>query len=459
MSTQKHKNPSYFVNCKLSIANLCFFIALTVLPNIMLNAQRELTPDQKPFPNCPYEYDLDRLTTDPVKGPVKSIIQTSNADSIYQWRKPHNIIIQGKQLNSSYDTSGRLCSFTEYEVSVKDTASYTVSRSTPLPFLQQSTDQFYLKKIKVYTFQDGLLIRKKDENWLYKFEFDRHRNLSAVYSFLYKRLVDEEHLSFNQFNKPVLDESYSYGFDFTHKDPSTMTKAEKEKFRSTTDAFDYDDAGHLIAHKMNNNGKVYWMDYFKYDSVGNLILEGRCEDFKGNVNSCKCKKFHATQGFEYDQQHRRTREYSIGDWKPNGWDDYYEYDDQGRKIRKYGYDILKKQRTLSSDIYFTYDSLDHLIRKEAVVGYFISDFFYFKYPRVDMGEWPPKVKIEEWQYDTYGNLVSHKVELKNGQVYEIRIQYEYDTYGNWVKKTMFRVYSDKGKETLQTLARRIEYYN
>lgn len=425
-------------------------IALNFLAEDQLLAQSDPFPYEKPFPDFPTEYSHCLRHDISVKGPVKSVIQTTNANAYSQWNNPNSVIVKGEQLEYRYDTLGQLISFIKYIVSVKDTFAYHASKSTPLPILQQGSATFSLRKEEVCTYQNGLLVQNIHDDFLREFSFDKHQNLSDIYHYKNNRLIAETHLVFNQFNMPILNEEFVYGYKFDHKDPLEMSPKEKEKYRSITFAYDYDKDGHMIAHKMNNSGSAYWMDRFEYDSVGNLIFEGRCKDFKGDVSSCECKKFHINHGYEYDQQHHMTRNYLIGDWKPEAWDYHYEYDDQGRETRRYKYEVRGEQRTFTSDVHYTYDTLGNLVLKEAVLGKFLSNISYFGYPMVHS---------EQWQYDTQGNLILHKIHQENGKDQEIRFQYEYDSYGNWTKKSQFRVHSDGTLEPMETLAREIEYYD
>lgn len=434
---------------------LFFLIASLIVVNVLagdrLWAQRDLFPYRKPYPECPSEYTIVLRYNLEVKGPVKSIVQTSNA-SIYRIldNKPgsNKMRVKGCQMEYQYDTLGRPTTFVRYEVLVNDTFSFPPLKSNLLPVLQESTSVFTLNKEEECTYHDGLPIREVEGDNRFEYAYDNHRNLSGTYHFMKNRLVAEKHISFNKFDKPVLHEEFVYGYKFSHKDPLKMTNAEKEDFRGIAHGYDYDELGNMVAHKMNN-GSVCWMDRYEYDESGNLVSAGRCQDYKGKITSCKCKHYKASFGYEYDQQHRMTREYSIGDWKPEGWDDYYEYDDEGRKTRQYHYDVRQNERTFTRDIRFSYDSMGNLVRKEAVLGQFLSNNSYFGYP---------VVTEELWQYDEQGNLVLHKIHQANGKDQEIRFQYVYDAYGNWTWKAMFRVYSDGVVEPMETLSRYIEYY-
>ena len=199
---------------------------------------------------------------------------------------------------------------------------------------------------------------------------------------------------------------------------------------------------------MNNGNTAKWMDYFVYDSLDNMILEGRCNGYNGDNSSCECKGFHASQGYEYDEQHHLIRKYSIGDWKPSGWDYYYQYDSAGREIEYKHYDVLGSKRTFDRHIQTTYDSAGRIVKKEALVGDFRPTEFVF----IDSEK-------EEWTYDEYGNLVEHVVYETKAKPHRIVCyQYKYDQYNNWVKRVRYEGASDDSMIPTKITERKIEYY-
>ena len=164
--------------------SLIFLILLQVIWNILvgsiLNAQPVPFPYTKPFPNCPSSYDLHTLKDISVKGPVKSIIQTSSTTRYMGWDESSRVYVRGNQTEYHYDSLGRLSTYTQYEVTVKDTVAFPPSTSTTLPILQQSTDQFSLSLYISYILQDGLLVKRTMEDGQYEFKFDKHRNLTEI---------------------------------------------------------------------------------------------------------------------------------------------------------------------------------------------------------------------------------------------------------------------------------------
>ena len=217
----------------------------------------------------------------------------------------------------------------------------------------------------------------------------------------------------------------------------------------TLDCYCYDERGNKVAHQMNNH-KVQWMDAFVYDSLDNMIFKGRCNGYKGDNNTCKCKGFSASCGYEYDDRHNMIRKYSIGDWKPSGWDNYYQYDSAGREIECKDYDVKGTQRTLDRHIQTTYDSAGRMVKKEALVGEFRINESFFDYKMA---------VLEEWSYDEHGNLVEHVgYQTKANPFRIVRYQYEYDQQGNWVKCVRYEGSSDYSMVATEVVWRKIEYY-
>ena len=191
------------------------------------------------------------------------------------------------------------------------------------------------------------------------------------------------------------------------------------------------------------------MESFVYDSLNNMIFMGGCEDYRGNNNSCKCKGFHAYQGYEYDERHRLIREYSIGDWKPSGMDCYYQYDSAGREIERKHYDVKGTQRTFDRHIQTIYDSAGRIVKKEALVGEFRINESFFDYKMA---------VLEEWSYDEHGNLVEHAgYQTKANPFRIVRYQYEYDQQENWVKRVRYESCNGSMIAT-EVVWRKIEYY-
>ena len=283
------------------------------------------------------------------------------------------------------------------------------------------------------------------------FEYDKNGLLTKISTY-YPEFdgLSETVITLNDNGKPVRVEVFNYRDELKSKRGQSDLGPSGVKSVGIVDCYCYDERGNRVAHQMNNGKTAQWMDYFVYDSLDNMIFEGRCNGYRGDNNSCKCKKFHADHGYEYDNQHRLIREYSIGDWKPSGMDTYYQYDSAGREIEYKHYEVRGSQRYFDRQIQTTYDSVGRMVKKEALLGGFRIDDDIFNYIIADM---------EEWAYDEHGNLVEHVgYQTKERPFKIVRYQYSYDQHGNWVKRVRYEGASDDSMTATEVLERKIEYY-
>ena len=342
-----------------------------------------------------------------------------------------------RQLTWKFSPAGHLFLCHVNETFIKDIADYDFNDDRPL-----SDDNFVsTDTLAYYSFNSaGQMCQVINENYSSKktFEYDQNGHLTKVATYYWDTdVLSEKTIALNDDGKPV-----------------RVEERRKENRNGligigTLDCYCYDERGNKVAHQMNNH-KVQWMDAFVYDSLNNMILEGRCNDYNGDNNSCKCKEFRASKGYEYDDQHHLIRDYSIGDWKPSGSDCYYQYDSAGRKIDYKHYDVRGTQRTFDSHIQTTYDSAGRTVKKEALLGEFRINESIFDYIMAD---------LEEWAYDEHGNLVEHVGYQTKVKPYKIvRYQYEYDQQGNWVKRIRYEGVSRDSMTATEVVLRKIEYY-
>ena len=282
------------------------------------------------------------------------------------------------------------------------------------------------------------------------FEYDQYGHLIKKSTY-YRKFdgLSEKVITLNEKGKPVRVEEFVYKDVLkSRKCPSDLGPSGKKSV-GIIDCYCYDERGNKVAHQMNN-GDVQWMDYFEYDSLDNMVFKGRCNGYKGDNTTCKCKGFRASRGYEYDTKHNMIRDYSIGDWKPSGMDIYYQYDSAGREIEYKHYDVRGTQRDFTRHIQTTYDSAGRMVKREALLGEFRINESIFDYIMAD---------LEEWTYDEHGNLVEHigyKTKVKPYKI--VRYQYTYDQHGNWVKRVRYEGTSDDSMTTTEVLERKIEYY-
>lgn len=264
-------------------------------------------------------------------------------------------------------------------------------------------------------------------------------------------VMSVEVITLNSEGKPVRMVENYYAEELKHRlCPSDLGPSGIKQQDSVVDTYCYDERGNLLAHQINNRKT----NYYVYDSLNNLIFEGRCHVYRSEGNSCKCATFSANQGYEYDNRHRLIREYSIGEWTPSGWDTYYQYDSAGREIDYKHYGIRGEERTFDLHIRTTYNPAGKMVKKEALIGEFrVDEALYeafFKYPMVVM---------EEWAYDEFGNIVEHVVyQTKDKPLQIVRYQYRYDPQGNWIRRLRFVGESEETMTLTEILEREIEYY-
>ena len=319
------------------------------------------------------------------------------------------------------------------------------------------TDKEYnsVEPIKIYSFDaSGRITQVIDTRYSNtdSFEYDKYGRLTKI-STHYKDVINwhEDVITLNAEGKPVRVETVQHRFEDALKQSSSKSKNKSNKYLDYGDTYCYDERGNMVAHQMNNGNTAKWMDYFVYDSLDNMILEGRCNGYNGDNSSCECKGFHASQGYEYDEQHHLIRKYSIGDWKPSGWDYYYQYDSAGREIEYKHYDVRDTQRTFDRHIQTTYDSAGRMVKKEALLGSFKVNEAIFNDTR--------KAILEECSYDEHGNLSEHVVYQTEDEIFKlVRYQYSYDQHGNWIKRVRFEGDNEKSMTVTEILERQIQYY-
>ena len=396
----------------------------------------------EPYPELQLFYGGHNHLNISLNGAVNSVEQTKVLK--------HGKDLLAKQQTWGFLRNGHLCINQVIELFLKDSLGYDLNNARPLSEEDCDSTAFVCR----YCFNSsGALTQVLFGNYRsdLHFEYDQNEQLTTISTYYQSfDVLNEKVITLNSEGKPVRVEEFNY------KDESKSKRAcpsdlghHGEKSVGKIDSYCYDDRGNLVAHQMNNGG-IKKMESFVYDSLNNMIFMGGCEDYRGNNNSCKCKGFHAYQGYEYDERHRLIREYSIGDWKPSGMDTYYQYDSAGREIDYKHYDVRGTQRTFDSHIQTTYDSAGRIVKKEALLGDFRINESIFDYIMA---------VLEEWSYDEHGNLVEHVCYQTKANPFRIvRYQYEYDQQGNWVKRVRYEGSSDYSMIATEVVWRKIEYY-
>ena len=368
-----------------------------------------------------------------LNGAVKSVVQTDVPVSLM--KKEHSSEkVYVRQQTWKFSPAGHLFLSHVNKTFIKDIADYDFNDDRPL-----ADDNFdSTDTMAYYSFNSaGQMCQVIDEDYSSKktFEYDKNGHLTKVATYYWNTdILWEKSIALNDDGRPVRVEESRNG----------------EKNVGVCDTYCYDERGNKVAHQMTNGKSAQWMDGFVYDSLNNMIFQGRCEGYRGNNNSCECKGFRASKGHEYDDRHNMIREYLIGDWKPSGWDIYYQYDSAGREIEYKHYDVKGKQRTFDRQVQTTYDSAGRMVKKEALLGGFLINESIFNYIMA---------VLEEWTYDEHGNLVEHVgYQTKDKPYMIVRYQYTYDPHGNWVKRVRYEGVNDDTMTATEVLERKIEYY-
>ena len=372
-----------------------------------------------------------------------------------EWVVQTDVLKHGKDLRTKQQTwgfllNGHLGICQVEELFLKDSLVYDLNNAHPLS--EEDYDSTALST-RYYFDASGTLhqVVGTDVGKDVFLEYDKNGHLTKVETY-YRKFdgLSEKVITLNDEGKPVRVEEFIYKDEMKSRACPSDLGHHGKKSVGVVDCYCYDDRGNLVAHQMNNGKTVQWMDYFEYDSLDNMVFDGRCEGYRGNNNSCKCEGFRKNEGYEYDNRHNMIRKYSIGDWKPSGWDNYYQYDSAGREIECKDYDVKGTQRTLDRHIQTTYDSAGRMVKKEALVGEFRINESFFDYKMA---------VLEEWSYDEHGNLVEHVgYQTKANPFRIVRYQYEYDQQGNWVKRVRFEGSSDDSMTATEVVWRKIEYY-
>ena len=343
--------------------------------------------------------------------------------------------------------------YIDKELCSKDTDIVLSDSEIPSPEYLKAK-HFMIDDAEIFSFQAGLLISKKSTdriiNATTRYEYNEHGQLIREFSY-YGIIPRITSISLNENGQPL---SVSITTQSSNTDSQKKSKKGKRQKQgdmtddNITDLFCYDEHGNYVAHLEKIRDK-WKMDFFEYDDAGNMIFEGRCEEFN-EEKPCECQKKHLDHGYEYDENHRMTREYLIGDWKPNGWDYHYQYDSAGREIEYTSYETRGDERTFTTQVVSSYDSSGRIVRKEALRGSFLINEAIFNYSNVVM---------QQWEYDAYGNIVWIKAYYNKNKPFKVvKYEYEYDDHGNWTKRCCREGDSEDDLTLTETVEREISYY-
>ena len=390
---------------------------------------------------------------------MKSVQQTSTPRRLTEMPSG-KIVFLVKQYQYTFDSTGNLTKYIDKELCSYDTDIVFSDSEIPSPEYLKAK-HFKIDEEETCSFQNGLLTSKKRTNRVAnsttRYEYNEQGKLirEITYYVLMPRITT---ISLNENGQPL---SVSI---ITHNSNTASQKKAKEGNRkqtkgnrgkqydvsddNITDFFCYDEQGNCTAH-LEKIREEWRMDFYEYDDAGNLIFEGRCEEFN-EKKPCDCQKKHINHGYEYDENHRMTRSYLIGDWKPNGWDYHYQYDSAGREIEYTSYETRGEERTFTTHVVSSYDSLGRMVCKEALRGSFLINEAIFRYSNAVM---------QKWGFDAYGNTLWIKAYYSKNKPFKVvKYEYVYDDHGNWTKRQRFEGDSEDTLTLTETLERVISYY-
>ena len=384
-----------------------------------------------------------------LNGWVKSVQQTSSIKRLTQLLSG-KAVFYVEQYQYTFDSIGNLLKYIDNELYSEDTD--IVLSDSEIPSLEYlKAKHFKIDEEETCSFQAGLLISKKSTNRVAnsttRYEYNEQGQLirEIAYYSIMPRITS---ISLNENGQPLSVSIVTHSSNTDSQNKGKRQKQGNEIDDNVTDLFCYDEHGNCVAH-LGKIREEWRMDFFEYDDAGNLVFEGRCEEFN-EKKPCICQKKYINHGYEYDENHHMTRDYLIGDWKPNGWDYYYQYDSAGREIGYTKYETRGDKRTFTTHVISFYDSLGRIVRKEALRGTFLINEAIFSYSNVVM---------QQWEYDAYGNILWNKAYFSKDKPFKVvKYEYEYDDHGNWTKRCRREGNSEETMTITETLEREISYY-
>jgi hypothetical protein len=298
-----------------------------------------------------------------------------------------------------------------------DTLSYIFdNHGLPVQIVKTSSALFYLGTgVEIYDFENGNLISEK-----------YYENNSLLFG---------TNLKYD--NRGNLIESSEYS-----NNKNLKRKAGKPSFIET---YQYNVQGQQTVYTMDNiSGDIYHKWIYKYDSSGNKIEEGSCENYKGlkHPTDCNYKSLH---GYQYNTKNQLIKKYDIGNWSPHNTETIYQYDENGNEIDVTGY-YITNYKVLGYHYVYQYDELGNKTREEEKTG---------DYLKVGVEEY----KYQTMKYDSCRNIIQQEYYVsKEKQVKEICFVYLYDNFGNWIKREKYEGKTEADLKKVLVDERIIEYY-
>jgi len=304
----------------------------------------------------------------------------------------------------------------------------------------------YRNDITVFSFKNGFLVSELNEIELkldgYIYELDDKNNTTLKKYYIQDCLVSEETYEYDSSNRLTKSIDYVYGYS---KNSDNVRTSKKPKYISMIETFKYDDLGQVIETTMNNiKGNVFKKKVYKYDSKGNKIEEGSCNNYSG-INSNDSCDYSPLYGWDYNDKNQIIKEFQLAKFSPHNTVTYNKYDDKGNKIEAKGY-YIKNDTVLGYHYKYEYDNYGNKTEEKEVVG---------NYKRLDFESY----KILRIEFDEFQNVTLKKYIKDDGSTIKvIRINYDYDEKNNWVE-----LETEEGKNInemtkKEIIKRIIEYY-
>lgn len=305
----------------------------------------------------------------------------------------------------------------------------------------------------VYMFDNGNLSLKKSlQNGIVTeeiaYQYDSNNNLTVEKKHLPSFIITDS-LEYDSNNNLLKKFTYSYAPEIKRRDFKKIKgqyflKKNREVIWKTSlyasEEYQYDVFGNMVSKTCSNNRIK---DIYVYDTLGNKIEEGYCENYNGK--NCKYKPSH---GYVYDENNRLIKCFSIGDWKPHNTTTYYSYDEHGRKIEVKAYYIYNHKDTVIG-YHRTYEYYEHKIKENFLLG---KSNHLHDWLRIDCESFITT-------YDDYKNIIKEEYyDNDNQNGYIISYVYTYDSRGNWIKKEEYRGANEDELEKVNVMERKLEYY-
>lgn len=316
---------------------------------------------------------------------------------------------------------GKVKHFKQYssypDLNSSDTLSYIFNnQGLPVQIVKTSSALFYPgTSVEIYDFENGNLISEK-----------YYENNSLLFG---------TNLKYDNRGKLIESSKYS-------NNKNLKRKAGKPSFIKT---YHYNSQGQQIVYTIDNiSGDIYHKWIYKYDSSGNKIEEGSCDNYKGIKHPSDCN-YKALHGYEYNNKNQLIKQYDIGKWTPNNTETIYQYDEHGNEIDVVGY-YITNIRVLGYHYVYQYDEFGNKTREEEITGDYLKiGFEEYKYQKI--------------KYDSCRNIIQQEYYIPlEKQVKVIRFVYLYDNFGNWIKREKYEGRTEGDLKKVLVDERIIEYY-